>query len=135
MQGVHLTSSTAVYAWAITGDLFLSPIRQGSRRLLVGSEWTLREYEKDELAYLKHKQGVEQVRVLSSKYLRLRRAKARRFIVQFTEGNESVVTDHIIALYKGVEYELILHTLVDRYQRDRRVFEKVAASWQLTRRG
>ncbi len=98
------------------------------------SEWTLRDYENDEVANLKHKEGVQQVRVLSSKYLRLGRVKARRFIVQFTENNKSVFVDHIIALYKGVEYELTLHTVADRYQKDRRIFEKLVASWKLTRR-
>jgi hypothetical protein len=98
------------------------------------SEWTLRDYENDEVAYLKQKQGVEQVRVLSSKYLRLGRVRARRFVVQFSKDSKSVVTDQIIALYKGVEYQLILHTIADRYQEDRRVFEKLAASWRWTRR-
>ncbi len=98
------------------------------------SEWTLRDHENHELAYLKDKQGVEQVRLLSSKYLRLGQVKAIRFVVHFNENNKSVVTDHIIALYKEVEYELILHTPADRYQKDRRVFEKLVASWKLTRR-
>jgi hypothetical protein len=98
------------------------------------SDWTLRDYENDEVANLKHQQGVQQVRVLSSKYVRLRRVKARRFIVQFTDNNKSVFVDHIIALYKGVEYELILHTVADRYQKDRLMFETLVASWKLTRR-
>ncbi len=98
------------------------------------SEWTLRDYENDEVAYLKHRQGAEQVRVLSSKYLWLSGVKARRFIVQFSKNKKSVVVDQIIALYKGVEYQLILHTAGDSYQKDRRVFEKLVASWRLTRR-
>jgi hypothetical protein len=98
------------------------------------SEWTLRDYENNEVAYLKNKQGVEQVRVLSSKYVRLGPVKARRFIVQLSENNQSVVVDQIIALYEGVEYQLILRTLVDKYQEDRRMFEKLSASWKLTRR-
>ncbi|HSE24555.1 MAG TPA: hypothetical protein VLB68_23010 [Pyrinomonadaceae bacterium] len=98
------------------------------------SEWALRDHQNQELAYLKDKQGVEQLRVLSSKYVWLRRVKARRFVVHFNENNKSVVVDQIIALYQGVEYQLILHTLADRYQKDRRVFEKLVASWKLTRR-
>jgi len=97
------------------------------------SEWTLRDYENNEVAYLKHKQGVEQVRVLSSKYLRLGRVRARRFIAQLSESNKSVVVDQIIALHEGVEYQLILHTTADKYQKDRPVFEKLVASWKLTR--
>jgi hypothetical protein len=98
------------------------------------SEWTLRDYQNNKVADLKQKQGVEQVRVLSSKYLRLRHVKASRFIVQFSENNKRVVTDSIVALYKGVEYQLTLYTVADRYQKDRRVFEKLVASWKFTRR-
>jgi hypothetical protein len=98
------------------------------------SEWTLRDYENEEVTDLKQKQGVKQVRVLSSKYLRLGRVRARRFVVQFSKDNQSAVTDQVIALYRGVEYQLILHTDADRYQKDRRVFERLVASWKLTRR-
>jgi hypothetical protein len=98
------------------------------------SEWTLRDYENDKVAQLKQKQGVEKVRVMSSKYVGLGRVKARRFTVQFSENKRRVVIDSIVALYKGVEYELILYTVADRYQKDRREFEKLVASWKLTRR-
>lgn len=96
------------------------------------SEWTLRDHENDEIRYLKHKQGVNQVRVLSSKPGRLGRVRARRFIVRFSENNKSVVIEHIIALHKGVEYELILQTVPKRYRKDRRQFDKLVASWKLT---
>jgi len=98
------------------------------------SEWTLRDYQNNKVADLKQKQGVEQVRVLSSKYLRLGHVKASRFILQFSENNKRVVTDSIVALYKGVEYQLALYTVAGRYQKDRRVFEKLVASWKFTRR-
>jgi hypothetical protein len=98
------------------------------------SEWSLRDYENDEVSYLKQKKDVKEVRVLSSKYLRLGRVKARRFIVQFSENNTSVVVDQIIALYDGVEYQLILHTLADRYDKDKALFEKLVASWKWRRR-
>ena len=98
------------------------------------SEWTLRDYANDEVANLKHKQGVKQVRVLSSKYIRLGNVTATRSILQFNENNKTVVIERIIALHKGVEYQLILRTAPQRYRKDRREFDKVVASWKLTRR-
>jgi hypothetical protein len=98
------------------------------------SEWSVSDYENEEVSSLRQKQGAEQVRVLSSEWVRLGRLKGRRFVVQFTDKNKSIVVDHIIALHKGVEYELILRTSPDRYQRDRREFEKVIVSWRLTPR-
>lgn len=97
------------------------------------SEWTLRDHENDEVGILKRKQGVQDVRVLSSTSILLRRVKARRFIVQFSENNRSVVVEQIIALRQGVEYQLILHTTPQRYRTDRQEFEKVVASWKFTR--
>jgi hypothetical protein len=98
------------------------------------SDWSGRDYENDAIYNLRLKLGVEQVKVSSSKWMRLGNLRGRRFVVQFTEKNKNVVIDHIIALYNGVEYELILRTLADRYQSDRRDFEKVIASWRLTPR-
>jgi hypothetical protein len=98
------------------------------------TEWTLRDYEKDEIANLKQKQGVKQVRVLSSRSIRLGSVKARRFIVRFNEDNKDLVAERIVALYDGVEYELILHTVPHRYRKDRREFDKLVGSWKLTRR-
>jgi hypothetical protein len=97
-------------------------------------EWSVRNYENEEVSNLRQKQGIEQVKVLSSMWIRLGRLKGRRFVVQFIEKNKNVVIDHVIALHKGVEYELILHTLADRYQNDRQEFEKVIESWRLTPR-
>ena len=97
-------------------------------------EWTLRDYENNEVATLKHKEGVNQVRLLSSKSIRLGNVRARRFIMQFSENNKSVVAERIIALYKGVEYQLILSTVPQRYRKDRREFDKLVASWRLTPR-
>lgn len=97
-------------------------------------EWTLRDYENDEVANLKYKQGVKQMRVLSSKFIRLVTVTARRFIVQFSENSKSVVAERIIALYKGVEYQLILQTVPVRYRKDKRQFDKLVASWKLTKR-
>jgi len=100
----------------------------------VEDEWTLRQYENQEVTYVKQKQGVQQVKVLSSKWTTLGGLKGRRFVVQFIENNKTIVVDHIIALHKGVEYELILRTLADRRALDTREFEKVISSWRLTPR-
>ena len=97
-------------------------------------EWSVSDYENDEVSGLRQKQGVEQVKVLSSKWVRLGNLKGRRFVVQFIEKNQNVVIDHIIALHEDVEYELILQTPEDRYPRDSQEFEKVIASWRLTPR-
>ncbi|MFL6228168.1 MAG: hypothetical protein ACJ741_05260 [Pyrinomonadaceae bacterium] len=100
----------------------------------MGDEWSVSDYENEEVSNLRQKQGVEQMKVLGSKWIRLGRLKGRRFLVQFVEKNKNVVIDHIIALHKGVEYELILRTSPDRNQRDAREFERVIASWRLTPR-
>jgi hypothetical protein len=97
-------------------------------------EWSVTDYENHELSNLRQEQGVEKVKVLSSTWIRLGRLKGRRFAIQFNQKNKTVVVDHVISLHKGVEYELILRTTNDRYQRDLREFEKVIASWRLTPR-
>jgi hypothetical protein len=98
------------------------------------SDWSLSDYENDEVSNLRQKRDVEQVKVLSSNWIRLGNLKGRRFVVQFIEKNKDVMIDHIIALHEGVEYELILRTTKDRYRKDGREFEKVIASWRLTPR-
>jgi hypothetical protein len=97
-------------------------------------EWSPRDYEKNEIANVKKREGIEGVRVLRSKGILLGNIEALRLAIQFSEKNKSVIEDRIIAVHKGVEYELILYTLADRYQTDRETFEKVIASWKLTPR-
>ncbi len=97
-------------------------------------EWSVTDYEIHEISNLRQKRDVEQVKVLSSTWIRLGRLKGRKFAVQFSEKNKDVMVDHIIALHKGVEYELILRTTAERYQTDLREFEKVIANWKLTPR-
>ena len=97
-------------------------------------EWSAIEYENDEIASLRREQEIKQVNVLRSRWIRMGRLRARRFAVQYIEKNQDVMMEHIIALYQGVEYELIFRTLADRYQTDRKQFEKVIASWRLARR-
>jgi hypothetical protein len=94
-------------------------------------EWSVSDYEKDEIASLKKREGVRQVKVLSSKGVRLGSLRARRFVVQFGEKGKQIISDRVVALHRGVKYDLILHTLVNRYEKDRRQFEQVIASWRL----
>lgn len=94
-------------------------------------EWSVSDYERDEIADLKKREGVGQVKVLSSKGTRLGSLRARRFVVRYVEKGKNMISDRVVALHQGVEYDLILHTLVNRYEKDRREFEKVIASWRL----
>ncbi len=94
-------------------------------------EWSARDYEKDEINTLKNKPGVERVRVLSSRSIRLGNLKARRYVLQFVEKNKAIVIDRVTAIHKGVEYQLILRTPAERYRKDKREYEKVLASWKL----
>ena len=97
-------------------------------------EWSLRDYEREEISSLRNHPDLTQVKVLRTKSIRLDRLRARRFAVQFVEKNQNVVIDHIIALHQGVEYELILRTIASRLVKDEKQLAKVLASWRLTRR-
>ena len=98
------------------------------------SEWSVIDHENNDISSLRNEKGIEQVMVIGSRWFRLGNLKGRRFMVRFVENTKNVVTDHIIALHRGVEYELILHTSTERYQGDEIQFEKVVASWRLTPR-
>jgi hypothetical protein len=100
----------------------------------MGPDWSVTDYETAEVSDLKQERDVEQVEVLGAKWIRLGKIRARRFIVRVTEKGRKVIIDHVIALYKGVEYELILRTLSARYLNDEQKFKKVIASWRLTPR-
>ena len=93
-------------------------------------ELSLAGREKDNVTFLKERKGVEQVSVLSSRQIRLRRVEARRFVVRFVAQGKTMIEDRIIALREGVEYYLTLNTPESRYQEDKREFEKVVASWR-----
>src|SRR5882762_5795074 len=86
------------------------------------AEWSVIDHENSAISWLKNQQGIEQVSVVNSRWFRLGKLKTRRFRVRFVEKEKDVVIDHIIALHKGVEYELILRTLAERYERDERQF-------------
>ncbi len=94
-------------------------------------ELSLADYEKDDVAFLRERKGVEQVSVLSSRPISLGSVEARRFVVRFVAQGKTMIEDQIIALHEGVEYDLTLSTLESRYQQDKREFEKVVLSWRL----
>ena len=100
------------------------------------SEWSLIDHERNAISSLKSRTNVEELKLIGSEWGQLGNLKARRFIARFVEDKKQMVTEHIIALHKGVKYELILSTSTDRYETDKIQFEKVVASWRLTpRRG
>ena len=99
----------------------------------VDPEWSLRDYEREEISSLRKHQDLTEVRVLRTKSIRLNRLRARRFVVQFVEKKQNVVIDHIIALHQGVEYELILRTPAERLVKDEKQLARVLASWRLIR--
>lgn len=97
-------------------------------------EWTVRDYEKNELAYLKKRAGVRRVEVVSSRAVRLGGLGGRRFVVRFFENGRKVISERVIVLHDGAEHSLSLRTTAGRYGADRRQFEKLVASWRLTPR-
>jgi len=128
------------YGCVCMGDhgRFIPLAESASIEAFVGWEmdhgWLAKDYEKEDVAYLRKREGVDKLKVISSTGARLRNLRGRRYLVEFTENGQKVLVERIIALYKGVEYQLILRTLPDRYRSDRREFEKVVSSWRLTRR-
>ena len=97
-------------------------------------EWSVRDHERQEIFYLKTDKRNEQVDITESRWIRLGSLRARRFEARYLRDGKPTITDHIVALYKEVEYELIFTTSPARYDTDRRQFEKVISSWRLTRR-
>jgi hypothetical protein len=100
----------------------------------IESEWNAKDREKSDISYVRNQSDVRQLTIIESKRFRLGRLNGRRFVVEFVQNDKKVVEDHVIALHKGVEYELILHTLANRYRNDKAQFEKIIASWKLTPR-
>jgi hypothetical protein len=98
------------------------------------SEWSVRDHERQEIFYLKTDKGNRQINIVRSEWVRLSSLRARRFEARYLHDGKPAVTDHIVALHDGVEYELVLVTSPDRYEVDRQQFEKVISSWRLTRR-
>jgi hypothetical protein len=98
------------------------------------SDWSLRDHERQEISFYTDDKKFERVNVVRTRWFRLRSLPARRFEARYFKDNKAMITDEIVALHKGVEYQLILVTSPDRYGADRRQFEKLVASWRLTPR-
>ena len=94
-------------------------------------DWSVRDHEHQEISSLPDNNQNQQINVIRSRWFRLGSLRARRFEAQYLKNNKPMVTDHIVALHKGVEYELILVTSPEKYLADRRHFEKLVASWRL----
>jgi hypothetical protein len=97
-------------------------------------DWSVREHEHQEISSLSDDKQNQQINVIRSRWFRLGSMRARRFEAHYLKDSKPMVTDHIVALHKGVEYELILVTSPERYRADRRQFEKLIATWRLTPR-
>jgi len=98
------------------------------------TDGTVIDFENDEISSLKGEKSLNQVTVAASRWIRIGGLRARQFRVTYIKKDRRFVTDQVIALHLGVEYQLILRTLADRYKRCRTQFERVIASWRLTRR-
>ncbi len=77
------------------------------------------DHEHQAVSFLTEDKNNQELNVVHSQWFQLGRLHARRFEVRFLKNNKSMITDHIIALHNGVEYELILRTLAARYGRDK----------------
>ena len=97
-------------------------------------DWSVRDHERQAISFLTDDKKTERVNVVRSRWFRLGSLRARRFEARYLENQRPMFTDHIVALHKGVEYELILVTSPDRYGADLRQFEKLIATWRLTPR-
>jgi hypothetical protein len=97
-------------------------------------DWSLHEHERQAVLFLTGDKQNEHVTVVRSRWARIGSLSARRFEARYLKKNKPVITDYIVALYKGVEYELILVTSPERYGADRRQFERIVATWRLTPR-
>lgn len=100
----------------------------------IESDWSIRDHERHAISSLTDEKQNQRVSVVRSRWFRLGALRTRRFEAHYLRDNKPTVMDHIVTVYKGVEYELILVTSPQRYAADRRQFEKIIASWQLTRR-
>src|SRR5882724_3566015 len=94
------------------------------------SEWSVIDHENGEISSLKKEKNLEQLKVVSSRWVHLDRLNARRFVAKFVKEKKRVTVDQIVALHKGIEYQLILRTSPDRYKKDKIQFDKVIASWK-----
>lgn len=98
------------------------------------SDWSVVDQERQAISFLKENKNNHELNVSYSKRFRLGNLPARRFKAQYLRNGKAMITDQVVALYKGVEYELMLHTEARRYAADKIQFQKVIASWRLTPR-
>jgi hypothetical protein len=98
------------------------------------SDWSVRDHERQEISFFTDNKKFERVNVLRSRWFRLGSLRARRFEARYFENNKPMLTDQVVALHGGVEYQLTLVTSPQRYAADRRQFQKVIATWRLTPR-
>ncbi|HEX8069127.1 MAG TPA: hypothetical protein VF546_04185 [Pyrinomonadaceae bacterium] len=96
--------------------------------------FTLADYEREELAIIQERPGVETVEVLSTGEARLGKLAALRYVVRVGAQGKQLIEEHIIAVDKGVEYTLVLSSPAGRYEQDKREFEQVVKSWRLIKR-
>jgi hypothetical protein len=97
-------------------------------------DWSVREHEQQAVSFLTDDKRNQHVTVVRSWWFRLGTLRTRRFEARYLKNNKPVITDHIVALHQGVEYELVLVTSPGRYAADRRQFERIIATWRLTPR-
>jgi len=97
-------------------------------------DWSIRDHERQAISSLTDDKQNQQIKVVRSQWFRLGSLRTRRFKARYLKDNKPAIRDQIVALHKGVEYQLILRTSPKRYGADRRQFEKLIASWRLTRR-
>src|SRR4030081_2798909 len=74
------------------------------------SDRSVVDHEHQAISFLREDKKNHELKVVRSRWFRLGRLHARRFEVRFVNNDKPMVTDHIIALHQGVEYELILNT-------------------------
>jgi hypothetical protein len=98
------------------------------------SDWSVRDHERQEISFFTDNKKFERVNVLRSRWFRLGSLRTRRFEARYFENNKPMLTDQVVALHGGVEYQLTLVTSPQRYAADQRQFQKVIATWRLTPR-
>lgn len=97
-------------------------------------EWSKAEAEQSDIELLGKEKGVERVERVRSGETRLGKLRADTLLLKFVKEGQTSIKEEITAKHKGVEYTLTLRTPEHRYEQDKREFERVIASWKLTRR-
>lgn len=98
------------------------------------SDRSVRDEENQAISYLTNEEKNEHVEIVHSRWLKLGSLNARRFVARYVRDDIPMITDHIIAIHDGVEYELILDISPNNYAKDRKYLEKLITTWKLTPR-